>query len=147
LPAAPLAPPDAAPRAEPAHVTLSMDTWCDVTVDGAPRGRASAHAPIELTPGHHQLACSQGPGLATWSDALDLAPGESRTVTRTLPAKVDVTLEIDARIDGAPHQRGDVVPLAPGRHRVDPASGAGGWISVMRARPCRLRDTPELDCF
>jgi hypothetical protein len=131
-------PPDAAPA--PARVRLVMDAWCDLTIDGVPRGRAS-RAPIELPPGHHDLTCSQGRGGASWSGAVELVPGDSQTVTGALFAKVSVTLELDAVIDGVAHKQGEVVPLDRGRHRVD----GRGWFSVTAA--CRLRASPELDCY
>jgi hypothetical protein len=137
-------PPDAAARVIPAHVTLALDTWCELTIDGQPRGRASRQ-PIELAPGHHELACSQGAGAPSWSAPIELAPGEDRVVAGALLAKVAVTLDLDATIDGVPYRKGAVVRLGPGRHHVDGADG--GWFSVAHDTPCHLRDSPELDCY
>jgi eukaryotic-like serine/threonine-protein kinase len=136
----------------PARLTVVMDAWCDVTIDGVAQGRADRHRPIAVAPGHHEVACSQGPGLASWRGGVDVVAGEDRAVEGSLLAKVAVTVDIagEVRIDGAPHGRGDVVPLSPGRHKIEVIGGgeaAERWVTIARGTPCRLRDTPELDCY
>jgi hypothetical protein len=66
----------------PADATLIVDIrpWCDVTVDGTPRGRAGAGNPIRLAPGRHTVVCSQGPTLGHWSGPVNLAAGQTFTL-------------------------------------------------------------------
>jgi hypothetical protein len=57
---------------------------------------------------------------------------------------VDVTLGIDATIDGAAHHRGDLVHLKVGRYPLQ----AGGTKKYLDLRTsCVVRDQPDLDCY
>jgi eukaryotic-like serine/threonine-protein kinase len=143
---------DAPARAAPAHVTFALDAWCDVTIDGVSYGRADRKRAIELPPGKHDLACSQGAGMASWKGSVELAPGDNHVVRDSLLGTVAVTIDVgEVRIDGVRHARGEVVPLAPRRHKLELIVGgqvaAEKWVTVVPGTPCRLRDTPELDCY
>ncbi|MBK9030680.1 MAG: serine/threonine protein kinase [Myxococcales bacterium] len=141
---------DAAPA--PAMLTLVFDTWCDLTVDGKPRGRASRQ-PIALAPGRHQLACKQGLGQGAWSQDLVVGAGEVRTVEGTLlaPVVVENGLAESVRLQDHTLARGATATLRPGRVRVEivragqPA--ALGWVTLPRVPRCTLRTSPELDCY
>jgi len=154
--------PDAAPPADepvaaplPARLTLVMDAWCDVSVDGVDHGRADRRRPIVLPAGPHRVVCRQGPGLGGWSDLLTLTPGEDRTVTGSVLRPVVVIVGVEGgdavAIDGKAYRRGATARLRPGRYRVAITRGGrevtAGWVSVPRVESCALRDVPELDCY
>jgi eukaryotic-like serine/threonine-protein kinase len=156
-------PPDAAPApdarpkpAAPATVSLDMDAWCDVTIDGDAHGRARRGQRIELAPGRHQIVCSQGPGLAQWRTTVVLEPGEHRTLEGTLLRPVSVRIDLStgtsARIGSRTLDDGATTSLQPGRYRVDilDRSGnalTGAWITIPTISSCTLKDHPTLDCY
>ncbi len=148
------APPiDAAPA--PATLTLKMNAWCDLTIDGVAHGRANRNRPIEVSPGRHRVVCSQGPGLGEWSQSVRVAAGEHRVLEGDLLRPVEITVAVtggDAvRVGGAVHDNGAELRLQPGRYRIDVmAKGSrvgGGWVAIPRVAACTLRDRPELDCY
>ena len=165
--AAPLAPIDAAvasdaaalvaasPSPQPAHISITMDTWCDVSIDGVGHGRADSKTVFDVAAGHHTIACEQGAGLGSWHEAIDVAAGERRIVTGLLHQSVRVHIAVthgdSVIIAGTSYRVGETVTLRPGRYRVDVmAAGAthtGSWVSVPGVGECTLRDTPNLDCF
>ncbi|MGE0546015.1 MAG: serine/threonine-protein kinase [Kofleriaceae bacterium] len=135
---------DAALPPEPGAIIIANDTWCDVEIDGVAKGRKSAR-PIAVAPGRHTVRCEQK-GIQGWTQVVEVAPGETKTVTGSLLETVEVTIATsgDAIIDGVRYQRGQVAKLKRGSHEV--ISGGTRKYSVF-SRSCALRDRPELDCY
>jgi hypothetical protein len=149
--AVPVAPPPPPPR--PATVVVHIRPWCDITIDGTPRGRSPNAAAISLEPGRHTLRCEQ-PGLGhAITRELDLDPGERLEVTGDVlppvPVRIDVRDAIPV-VDGEPRVAGATIRLAPGRHRVELRRGttilAADYVQVT-TKPCTIRDAPELACY
>ena len=70
--------------------------------------------------------------------------GETVTARGQLLATVEVTLGIDAAIDGTAHRAGEKVQLRAGRHELT-AGTQHQFITVKI--PCVVRDKPSLDCY
>jgi hypothetical protein len=155
-PAAELAPASPAKTA-PAHLTIEMGHWCDLSLDGTPRGRVDAARPreLEVEAGRHELRCAQGAGLGDFRASLSLAPGERRVVRGDPVARVALRFELArgevVRIDGRRYADGSRVELTARRYRVElerggvAAPGGATWIT-LRA-PCVIRSRPRLGCF
>jgi hypothetical protein len=127
--------------------------WCEITIDGAPHGRSPTTKPITLAPGRHRLRCEQPLTGRTFERELELSPGERQVVTHDLLGMVAVKVGIGnavVMIAGRTVPAGESVQLPPGRHRVELRKGdktiAMEYVQVS-ARPCTLRDTPELACY
>ncbi|MGE3545924.1 MAG: serine/threonine-protein kinase, partial [Kofleriaceae bacterium] len=73
---------DAAVPLAAGAIVVVNDTWCDVEIDGVARGRKSAR-PIAVAAGRHTVTCVQK-GIRNWTQTVDVAPGETRTVTGSL---------------------------------------------------------------
>jgi len=148
-------PPDAAAiappiDAEPPNGTLVItnDTWCDVAIDGVPRGRLNpgAKLTIDVPRGHHVVSCAQ-PGINPgWRRELDLAGGATQPIAGTLLSTVDVAIAIAGdrvKIDDRFYPRGGIAKLKPGRHRGvvfhGDQSGIGAFFDVPRVG-CRLHE-------
>jgi len=148
--AAPRAPIDAPPA--PGAVVLRVDAWCDLTIDGQARGRASA-APIELAPGRHTLVCKQGLGQGAWRQEVVVASGATQTLDVTLLASVRVVngLADTIRLRDRALAPGAEAALRPGRVQVERLRGDGvsalGWITVPAVGRCTVRAAPELACY
>jgi hypothetical protein len=146
LDAAPLREPPALDAAiEPAsvvgHVLVRNDLWCNIWIDQIDRGNRR-NEPLEVTAGHHVVRCVNPAG--EWTQETDVAPGTTRTLTGTLLRELEVTLEIDATINGKRYARGTVVKLKPGNVEVI----AGGTKKFITFRGnCTLREAPELGCY
>jgi hypothetical protein len=140
--AAPSTPPVDAPPARGAIIVHS-DAWCDVTIDGTPRGRRS-DAALVVEGGHHIVGCAQPGTGRSWQREVDVAAGATAVADGSLLGTTAVTLAIDATIDGVAYRRGAVAHLTFGRHRVT-AGGAPTWIDVRGT--CALRSDPSLDCY
>ena len=138
-----------------ARLSVDITPWCDLRIDGTDHGRARRDRIIDLAPGRHELACSQGPGRASWRETIDLAPGERRHLTGSVLQPVRVRIAVrggdTVLIDTAPHQNGDTLDLSPGRHRVTVMAGArevaSAWVAIPAVSGCTLRDQPALDCY
>jgi hypothetical protein len=145
------APPlDAAPPHDPpeldaagavAHVIVRNDLWCNVWIDRTNRGN-QRNEPIEVTAGHHVVRCVNPAG--EWTQEIDVAPGVTRTLTGTLLRELEVTLAVDATIDGKRYPRGSVVKLKPGNVEV---VVAGRKQFITFRGNCTLKDVPELGCY
>jgi serine/threonine-protein kinase len=141
------------PAAEVATLEVKIRPWCDITVDGVPRGRSPNAAAITLPPGEHELGCEQTGQGRGYRDTLRLAPGERRLVARDLLGEVAVTVGITGAvvvIDGKTATPNAVVKLSPGRHRVELRRGetlVGAAYVHIPASPCTLRETPDLACY
>jgi hypothetical protein len=143
--------PVAAPAADaPATLSVAIAPWCDLAVDGKPRGRTPQT--LTLPPGQHHLECKNPVSGQTLQRDLELAPGESRALRERLYATVRVTAQLtrgDAlSVDGdapaaAPRQ------VAPGRRRVTLFS-AGKELETryidVPPDGCRIVDKPEVKC-
>jgi tRNA A-37 threonylcarbamoyl transferase component Bud32 len=135
----------------PGTITLSFDTWCDLSIDGMPPQRATDQ-PIELSPGRHRLQCRQGLGQGTWTETVTVAAGEHRTISGNLLAPVTVTnaLADSVRIRTRTVAAGATISVRPGRIKVDIVRGGvvtgGDWVTVPAVAACTLRKNPDLDC-
>jgi eukaryotic-like serine/threonine-protein kinase len=154
LDAAAPARPDARPA--PATLTVELDAWCNLAVDGRDLGRLDRRTRYPVDPGRRTVTCSQGPGMPSWSQVIDLGPGEHRVLRGALLGAVRVTIALRggtaARIAGATHPNGAQVELRRGRLRVEVLDAAGavvasGWVDLPGIAACTLRDRPALDCY
>jgi hypothetical protein len=141
------APPDApsidaaAAPPPPGHVIVRNDVWCDVWIDGAFHGDRFNQA-IEVSAGHHTVRCVNPKG--EWTQDVEVSSGETRSLNGTLLRYVQVTLDIDATVDGKRYLRGAIIRLKQGRVEVV----AGGQTQFITVRSdCRLKDAPQLDCY
>jgi hypothetical protein len=140
----------AEPPAKEARLAVSIAPWCDLTVDGQPRGRTPQT--LTLAPGRHHLECKNPVSGAALVRDLELSPGETTTLKERLYAAARITPRLDrgdafSLDDGAPASAAR--DATPGRHRVT-LFAAGKtvetrWVDV-RPEGCRLVDTPALTC-
>lgn len=143
--ALPAAAPDAA-VASRGSILVKAAPWCDVTIDGTPRGRQTAGKPfaVEVEAGPHTVVCEQTGLDHKWTKTVEVAPGASVVATGELLPTVEVVLEVEATIDGVLYRAGSTAKLRVSRVRVK-AGSIEKTISINAA--CRLRATPELDCY
>jgi serine/threonine-protein kinase len=134
-------PPDAAPPAT-GFIVVKNDTWCDVSIDGAGRGRISTK-PLRVDAGRHTVTCEQT-GTRKWTKPVDVAAGKTVTVEGSLLGTFAVTLAVDATIDGMAYPRGSVVNLKRGRHDLT-IGGARSHFDLSTA--CTVRSSPEPGCY
>jgi hypothetical protein len=132
---------DAGMPLAPGHVLVRNDVWCNIWIDGASHGNRR-NEPIEVSAGHHVVRCVNP--IGEWTQEAEVAPGATRTVSGTLLRDLQVTLEVDATIDGKPYPRGAVVRIKPGN--IEVVAGGKKQFITFRAS-CRLRDTPDLGCY
>ncbi|HWO20670.1 MAG TPA: serine/threonine-protein kinase [Kofleriaceae bacterium] len=137
---------DAAP---PALATLQIknDLWCNLTIDGEDHGRLTQSKTVRLPPGRHVVRCEQPSTALRWQRDVDLLPGQTFVIDEAMIREVELVVATPGdrvMIDGAPAARGATVRLRPGQHRVIVLRGdkelTAGWVTVPRARTCRLRD-------
>lgn len=140
-------------RPAPATISVQLDAWCDLAIDGADLGRLDRKKKYTVDPGRHRVSCSQGPGMSAWSDVVDLRSGEHRVLRGSLLGEVKVTIRVSGdqvRVGGTAHANGKTVALRPGRVRVEVLEGGevvtSGWVSIPRVAACTLTDRPDLDC-
>lgn len=84
-------PPPPAPIAvsvEPALVRFVADPWAEIRVDDAPGFFTPRASPVTLPPGHH-VVVFEHPRFGRFEEAVDLAPGESRTIRHEFVKKED----------------------------------------------------------
>jgi serine/threonine-protein kinase len=139
---APLLPPpvDAAPVM--GAIRVVSDAWCNVSIDGGREVR-NAKQSFPVPAGRHTVVCAQSADRR-WSQTVEVKAGETATVQGELLGTVEVTLGIDAAIDGTDHRAGDKVPLRAGRHEL--TAGAQHQFVTVKI-PCVVRDKPSLDCY
>ncbi|MBL9013414.1 MAG: serine/threonine protein kinase [Myxococcales bacterium] len=142
--AAPLLPVDAAPAAK-GTIVVRADSWCDVTVDGQTKGqlRLGQSLSISVEPGPHTVVCAQTGTDRAWTRTVEVPAGGRADARGDLIQPVDVSIEVDATIDGVAYQAGTKVKLK-GYLRV---KAGGAERSLTFTRPCRLRTSPTLDCY
>ncbi|HEY5923020.1 MAG TPA: serine/threonine-protein kinase [Kofleriaceae bacterium] len=141
---------DAAPQAAPADaampatgfIIVKNDTWCEVSIDGMPKGRNSP-TPIRVDAGTHTVTCEQT-GTNKWTKQVNVAANKTETVSGTMLGMIVVTVGVDAEIDGVGYTRGMVVNLKRGRH--DLVVG-GAKLRFDLTGPCTVRSTPEPGCY
>ncbi|HXU68450.1 MAG TPA: serine/threonine-protein kinase [Polyangia bacterium] len=147
--AAVAAKPAPAPDA-PATLAVAIAPWCDLTVDGQPRGRSPTT--LSLPPGPHRLVCANPVSKQQLTRDLTLAPGEHRELREQLYATVRVRPRLTrgdafAVDDGKPASA--ATDVEPGRRRVTlyraGAEVEAAWIDVPPAG-CTLVDAPRLGC-
>ncbi len=135
-------PPDAAVAVTGA-IVIKNDAWCEVSIDGEGRGRASPR-PLRVDAGTHTVICEQ-PGTGNkWTKTVEVAGGATVTVEGTMIGTLEVRLDVDATIDGTPHRRGATVRLKGGRH--DLVIGGTKTFFDLRAA-CTVRSNPEPGCY
>jgi len=146
-PADAAAPPDAPAR--PSAILVKNDTWCDVWIDGALRGRIS-RTPYEVAPGHHTVRCFQQSTSLEWTKDVDVAAGETAIAENQMRASFKVTIGVSsgASIDGAFYPSGATPILKTGHYLVE-ADKLKQYVDLFRA--CTLREhsdgtQPPFDC-
>ena len=130
-----------APAAAAGHVIVRNDLWCNVWIDGVDHGNRRNEA-IEVPAGHHVVRCVNPVG--EWTQNTEVAPGATRTLVGSLLRDLEVTLEVDATIDGKPYASGAVVKLKP--RNIEVIAGGKKKFITFRVK-CTLRDAPELGCY
>jgi len=150
---APPPPPDAAGPATRTAISIAMDSWCDLTIDGEARGRlAGKRRTYDVAPGDHALVCQKGSTGIAWRQTVHVDAGQTVAVAGALLTKVIVTIATRGKvtIDATSYAPGDKVTLVSTSHRVE-ADGKAFHLPFPRAATCTLRDTgdPErpVDCF
>jgi hypothetical protein len=139
-------------KAADATLTVQMDTWCDLTIDGESKGRAANAKTLVLRPGRHDIACENLALRQTWTQSVELAAGEKKTVKGTLvptfAVKVSLVEASEAFVDRQKVGNGGSLRLKRGRHRVEvrrlgKVTGTA-WLDLSKA--CTLVDRPAIAC-
>jgi len=124
-------------------IIVKNDTWCDIAIDGEPKGRISAKL-IPVSAGIHTVVCTQGSGTdKIWTKQVEVGAGETRTVTGSLLPAIDVRIATDVTIEGVVYRAGATAQIK-GRVRLEKD---GTQIYVTISRPCEVRDKPDLNCY
>ena len=140
--------PDAAPP-EPVPIAVQRgtlrvknDTWCDVTIDMLPVGRADKAYLVDA--GHHTVTCAQ-PGMRrSWTREVDVSAHEIATVSGTMLTAVTIRFELDATWNGRPFAAGSSTMAAPGQYSLQ-VGDLKRFVGVTTA--CTVRAQPELGCY
>lgn len=139
------APPVVDMVADNAKVTLVMDSWCDVTIDGEAKGRLRRGQPYSVAPGQHTIACGQGVGMAEWHTSFTATPGQQIALTGTLLMRVRITAGLGVPISIAQTKvaNGASLVLPTGRYPVAMWDGdtikPAQWVAVPAVPACTLR--------
>ena len=137
-----VAPPDAA-VAQTGFIVVKTNAWCDVKIDGTPRGRAST-TPLAVDAGTHTVVCEQTGMNTSWTQTVTVAAGKTVIASAPMLKPVNLSFATDATVDGTAWRAGQTAPLQAGRHRVE-IGGKGAWVTVTR--DCQIRATPEIGCY
>jgi len=138
-----VAPPIDAAAAAMGAIIVKNDTWCEIEIDGEPKGRISAK-PIQVPAGSHKVVCTQGSGTdKMWTKQVEVGAGETETVSGSLLPAIDVRVATDVTIEGTTYRAGTVARLK-GRVRLEKD---GVKIYVTISSPCEIRDQPDLNCY
>ncbi len=136
---APLVVIDAAPAM--GAIIVKNDVWCEVEIDGEPKGKAGAK-PIPVSAGSHTVLCAQSADKR-WTQQVDIAPGKTATVTGSLLPAIDIRIATDVTIDGVAYRAGATAKLR-GRIKLE-KDGAQQYVTI--SGPCEVRDKPDLNCY
>ncbi len=137
-----------------ARLTVEMDTWCQLSVDREAKGQLTKRLSVTVRPGRREIACYNSELAQTWRKTVDLAPGETRTLTGTLLPELAVVVSLSqgeaVRIDkGKVVSSGATARLKRGTHRIEIMRGGevidSRYLGVSAA--CTLRDRPEISCI
>jgi serine/threonine-protein kinase len=142
----PAATPDAALKAT-GFILVKNDTWCTVTIDNIGKGDTAANhtlGPIEVDAGGHTVKCEQGGMRKEWTRHVDVQPGKTATATGSLLGLVNITLEVDATINGTPYRQGQVVAVKAGRVELV-VGGRKAFVTVQG--PCHVRAGDDVGCY
>jgi hypothetical protein len=123
------------------HLIVRYGLWCNIWIDGVFVGDRRNKS-IDVTAGRHSVRCVNPMG--EWTRDTDVPAGGTRTLDGPPLEDVNVTLDVDATIDGKHYARGAVVKLKPGN--VEVIAGDKKQFITFRAS-CTLRDTPALGCY
>jgi len=145
-------PPDAPAVVEEGTLMVSNDTWCDVTVDGIPRGRilgVGKTLAIKAAAGERVVTCAQESLRKRWTQRISVVGGKALPVTGTLLGLVDVRVAISGdriEIDRQVYPRGSVLKLKTGRYQGKVMAGdkvvASGFFDVLRV-DCRIHEVGQ----
>jgi hypothetical protein len=135
-----------------AVLTVAMDTWCDLTIDGEAKGRAANAKTVTVKAGRHAIACKNPRLVETWTQTVELAAGEKKTVKGTLVPGIAVLVQVahgnEVLIDKKPVQNGATRTIKRGSHRVEVRRMGkvvdSAWVTMTRA--CTLVDRPAIAC-
>jgi hypothetical protein len=150
----PPSPPDAAIAVARTAITVAMDSWCNLAIDGTDYGRTDAKPrTIDVGAGDHDVTCvKSGVDGARWQRKVHVDAGKVVSVKGELLAKTAVTVATRAglAIDGASYAKGGRATLTPGRHRIT-SGGKAFYVDIPRGAGCTLKDTDDpdhpVDCF
>jgi serine/threonine-protein kinase len=142
--------PEKPPEAD-ARLTVEVETWCDLAIDGGQASRVTRSKTIKLRPGRHQLSC-WNQGLGTQKQTVDLAPGETRAVVAMTLPQIAVLVKMKGGdavlIDKVKVGNGATGHVKRGSHRVEVVRLGkvvdSAFVTVMR--PCTLMDRPAIAC-
>ena len=134
-----------APAADGAIIVVN-DVWCDIRIDEVLHGRLR-NRPLRVHPGHHVVICAQPSTGKQWTQEVDVAPGETRTVSGAMQAEVAVTIGTSHEtMIGATHYKpGMTVNVRAGRYEVTVPDVAKKFVDIRTT--CTIRESPELDCY
>jgi serine/threonine-protein kinase len=156
-PAAPPIPVDAAAVAVAAlgELIIESDTWCELAIDGVPRGRVARTGAYALPAGRRAVRCEQPSTGLGWRAEVEIRPGAQTRIARALLPPVAVTIATPgdrASIDGVSAARGAILTVKPGQRRVvllrEGRAFREGWVAIPVAASCRLHaiDADRLAC-
>jgi serine/threonine-protein kinase len=143
---------DAAPPvpAKPGTLSITADTWCDLTIDGAARGRIDQTEPrsFEVAAGRHDIVCASANGLR-WKTSVEVASGKRVSAAVDLIHLVRVMVDVSgpsARVAGkVVRDGGSIELLQGGPYRV--VVGTSSKLIQVPPEGCTIRDTPQVDCY
>jgi hypothetical protein len=145
----PAATPDAAVAVKATgFIVIKNDTWCTVTIDNIGKGTTRADhtlGPFEVDAGGHTVSCEQGGMVKSWTRHVDVAAGTTATAAGSLLGSIQITLDVDATVDGKPYRRGQVATVKTGRVELV-VGGKKTWVTVQT--PCHVRaDGDDVGCY
>ena len=125
----------------PGAIIVKSDLWCEVEIDGEPKGRLSAK-PISVPAGPHTIVCAQSADKR-WTKQIDVGAGKTVTVTGSLLPAIDIAIATDVTIEGVAYRAGSTAKLK-GRVLLQKDDTK---IYVTITGPCEIRDKPDLNCY
>ena len=149
--AAPVVEKTAEPPAADATLTVEVEAWCDLVIDGGAPLRVTRAKTIRVKPGRHQLACTNQ-ALGTRTQTVELAPGEKKTVTGMTVPEIAVRVSVErgdaVLIDRVKVGNGATRAIKRGGHRVEVTRLGkvvdSAFLTVSKA--CTLVDRPAIAC-